>query len=275
MSIYAIGDIQGCANQLDALINKIQKISPDAKYWFAGDLVNRGPGSLKALRKVKSLGDKAISVLGNHDLHLLAVASGIRPMKAGDTLQDILDAPDCGELIDWVRHRPLAYGFENYLMVHAGVLPQWSAQKTLLLAKEVESVLQSDNWQEFLKEMYGNQPNYWDDSLTGMNRLRAIVNALTRLRFCDNEGIMDLANKTEKASIGYQRWFDVSNRVCQDKIIVFGHWSALGLVLQDRLIGLDTGCIWGGQLTAIRLSDRHRVSVICDEFPNPFLTLTQ
>lgn len=272
MTTYALGDIQGCQPQLQQLLAMIGRETPDAGLLFAGDLVNRGPASLEALRQVKALGDRAVSVLGNHDLHLLAVACGIRPMKAGDSIQPILDAPDRDALIDWVRHRPMAYAIgKGMLMVHAGVLPQWDMEKTLVLAHEVEAVLRGPDWKDFLAEMYGNSPDKWDDALTGSARLRCIVNGLTRLRFCTADGQMEFASKmgTETAPEGYMPWFEVPDRKTRHDTVVFGHWSTLGLLLRDNLVALDTGCVWGGKLTAVRLDDRALFQVDCPGFLEP------
>lgn len=272
MTTYALGDIQGCQPQLQQLLAMIGRETPDAGLLFAGDLVNRGPASLEALRQVKALGDRAVSVLGNHDLHLLAVACGIRPMKAGDSIQPILDAPDRDALIDWARHRPMAYAIgKGMLMVHAGVLPQWDMEKTLALAHEVEAVLRGPDWKDFLAEMYGNSPDKWDDALTGSARLRCIVNGLTRLRFCTADGQMEFASKmgTDTAPEGYMPWFDVPDRKTRHDTVVFGHWSTLGLLLRDNLVALDTGCVWGGKLTAVRLDDRALFQVDCPGFLEP------
>ena len=272
MTTYALGDIQGCQPQLQQLLAMIERETPDAGLLFAGDLVNRGPASLEALRQVKALGDRAVSVLGNHDWHLLAIACGIRPMKAGDSIQPILDAPDRDALIDWVRHRPMAYAIgEGMLMVHAGVLPQWDMEKTLALAHEVETVLRGPDWKDFLAEMYGNSPDKWDDALTGSARLRCIVNGLTRLRFCTADGQMEFASKmgTDTAPEGYMPWFEVPDRKTRHDTVVFGHWSTLGLMLRDNLLALDTGCVWGGKLTAVRLDDRALFQVDCPGFLEP------
>lgn len=272
MTTYALGDIQGCQPQLQQLLAMIGRETPDAGLLFAGDLVNRGPASLEALRQVKALGERAVSVLGNHDLHLLAVACGIRPMKAGDSIQPILDAPDRDALIDWVRHRPMAYAIgKGMLMVHAGVLPQWDMEKTLALAHEVEAVLRGPDWKDFLAEMYGNSPDKWDDALMGSARLRCIVNGLTRLRFCTADGQMEFASKmgTDTAPEGYMPWFDVPDRKTRHDTVVFGHWSTLGLLLRDNLVALDTGCVWGGKLTAVRLDDRALFQVDCPGFLEP------
>ncbi|MEO6922088.1 MAG: symmetrical bis(5'-nucleosyl)-tetraphosphatase [Collimonas sp.] len=268
---YAIGDLQGCYQSLVTLIDKIEAITPDARFIFVGDLVNRGPQSLQTLRLIRSLGERAQVVLGNHDLHLLAAAHGIRKLHRSDTLDEILNAPDREELLDWLRHRPLALLLQDHLFLHAGVLPQWSATKTMALAQEVTDMLQGPRWVDFLREMYGNQPLRWDDALKGNERLRCIVNALTRLRFCNKDGTMELAAK-ESAGIslpGYLPWFDAPQRQTADVTVVFGHWSTLGLVLRPNLIGLDTGCVWGGKLTAVRLADRALLQVSCPQAQRP------
>ncbi len=271
MTTYALGDIQGCQPQLHELLEIINRETPGAKLLFAGDLVNRGPNSLEALRQVKELDDRAVTVLGNHDLHLLAVAAGIQKMKPGDSIQPVLNAPDRDELIDWLRYRPMAYTDDGLLLVHAGVLPQWGLTKTMELAHEVEHVLRSSDWKDFLAEMYGNLPNRWSDSLTGTARLRCIVNGLTRLRFCTKEGEMEFASKmgTNEAPAGYLPWFDVPGRKTEKDTVVFGHWSTLGRHLRDHRIALDTGCVWGGKLTAVRLEDRALFQVDCPGFLEP------
>lgn len=267
MTTYAIGDIQGCHGSLLELFGCIEQQDPGAKLIFAGDLVNRGPGSRDTLRLIRSLGERAISVLGNHDLHLLAVANGIRPANDSDTLDDILNAPDREDLLTWLRQRPLAAQAEGCLVVHAGVLPDWTMAQTLALSKEVESALQSDDWLDFLRNMYGNMPDRWSDSLQGHDRLRCIVNALTRMRFCGIDGRMELGLKDTDGMppAGYLPWFDMPHRQTQDVTVVFGHWSTRGLVMRPRLIGLDTGCVWGGKLTAVRLADRKLVQVACPQ----------
>lgn len=271
MTTYAIGDVQGCSGRLEELLKQIQSACPAARFVFVGDLVNRGPGSLATLRQVRALGDAAQVVLGNHDLHLLAVAHGIRKPHASDTLDDILNAPDRDDLLDWLRRQPLAIFESGYLIVHAGVVPQWTAQKTLDLANEVESVLRGSDWVAFLKNMYGNLPNRWDDALEGADRLRCIVNALTRIRFCAADGTMELASSKgkEAALPGYMRWFDVPGRKSADVPVVFGHWSTLGLILRPDLISLDTGCLWGGKLSAVCLDDRSVIQVDCPQYQRP------
>lgn len=264
---YAIGDLQGCRSKLTELLDRIHAVCATPRLIFVGDLVNRGPESLATLREVRALGDTANVVLGNHDLHLLAVANGIRKPHRSDTLDDILNAPDRDELLDWLRRRPLAL-FENaHLLVHAGVLPQWTAQQTLDLAHEVETVLRGPDWVEFLKQMYGNAPARWDDALQGADRLRCIVNALTRIRFCTADGVMELATKGVETKLpGYMRWFEVPGRKTEDVTLVFGHWSTLGLILRPRLISLDTGCLWGGKLSAVCLEDRSLIQVDCPQY---------
>lgn len=270
MTTYAIGDVQGCHDRLEELLHAIRASSAEARFIFVGDLVNRGPHSLATLKLVRSLGDAARIVLGNHDLHLLAVAHGIRAAHRSDTLDPILQAPDRDELLDWLRRQPLAIFENGHLLVHAGVAPQWTAQQTLELAQEVESVLRGPQWVDFLRQMYGNTPARWDDGLQGADRLRCIVNALTRLRFCTADGTMDLASKgTETELPGYMRWFEVPGRKTEDVTVVFGHWSTLGLIMRPNLISLDTGCLWGGRLSAVCLEDRRPIQVDCPQYQRP------
>lgn len=271
MPTYAIGDAQGCGSRVVELVERIRTVTPDPRLLFVGDLVNRGPQSLATLREIRALDDRAQTVLGNHDLHLLAVAHGIRKTHRSDTLDDILQAPDRGELLDWLRRQPLAHFENGHLLVHAGVLPQWTAQKTLGLAHEVETVLRGPHWVDFLREMYGNAPAKWDDALQGADRLRCIVNALTRMRFCMADGTMDFSKSegADKAPAGHMPWFDVPGRKTADTTVVFGHWSMLGLVIRPNLIGLDTGCVWGGKLTAVCLEDRSLLQVDCPQYQKP------
>jgi bis(5'-nucleosyl)-tetraphosphatase (symmetrical) len=268
MKTYAIGDIQGCQPRLEELLERIRIVSPDAEFIFVGDLVNRGPRSLETLRRIRALGTSAQVVLGNHDLHLLAVAHGIRNAHRTDTLDEILDAPDRDELLDWLRKQPLALRKDHYLLVHAGVLPQWTAQQTLDLADEVQKVLSSPDWVAFLRQMYGNTPAKWNDALEGADRLRCIVNALTRIRFCSEDGTMEFGGtKGADADLpGYLRWFDVPGRKTDDVTVVFGHWSTLGLIMRPDIISLDTGCLWGGKLSAVCLQDRTVIQVDCPEY---------
>ena len=281
MKTYVIGDLQGCHEQALAILDHIREHAArdgvaEPSILFAGDLINRGPDSLATLRHVRKLamasGGLIDSVLGNHDLHMLAVAYGIRPEHKSDTLAEILHAPDREELIDWVRRRPLAIRIENHLLVHAGLLPQWSLQQAMLLAGEVEQMLRGAQVAEFLAEMYGNEPARWSEDLRGADRLRCIINAMTRLRFCTLDGVMDFKMKesgTADPSTGLMPWFEVPGRRSANSTVVFGHWSALGLTLTPNLIGLDSGCVWGGQLTAVCLEDRSVLQVQCPQFKEP------
>ena len=259
--IYAVGDVQGCAPSLKALVKKLPKKS---KMIFLGDLVNRGPNSLSALRQLKSLqeSDRAECILGNHDLHLLAIDAGLRNTKGLDTVDAILKAPDRKELINWIRNRPMALSNGKVLTVHAGVLPQWDLQQTIECAQEVEKALRSKSYKDFLANMYGNTPNKWSNSLKGYERLRLITNALTRMRFCTPSGQMEFESKEglESGPKGYIPWFNVPKRKTTDTLIYFGHWSTLGLLRRSNVIGLDTGCVWGGKLTALEIADSNKDS---------------
>ncbi|MCX7212114.1 MAG: symmetrical bis(5'-nucleosyl)-tetraphosphatase [Burkholderiales bacterium] len=266
----AIGDLQGCNARLGALLHRAD---PDNSrpLWFAGDLVNRGPHSLAALRRLRALGDRATVVLGNHDLHLLASATGVRKTHRSDTLGDIMLADDRPALLDWVRTRPLAHLADGHLMVHAGVFPQWTPEETVALAAEVQAVLSGPDWVDFLRVMYGNTPTRWSHSLSGDDRLRTIVNGLTRMRFIDAEGGMDFAVKegADAAPPGLTPWFDVPGRRTANVTVIFGHWSTLGLLIRPNLLGLDTGCVWGGSLTAVSLHDREVFQVKCHRERDP------
>ncbi len=267
-SIWMIGDVQGCCESLDALLAHPEITNdPQARFWFAGDLVNRGPQSLQTLRRIMSLGDRSVVLLGNHDLHLLAVAAGVRAPGKNDTLLDILTAPDAHDIIDWLRSRQLAHFEHGHLLVHAGVLPKWTVKKTLSLAAEVEGILHGKNWQKALQKMYGNDPVHWKDDHTGGKRFRVIVNALTRLRMCNAKGHMALSIKSSPTlrHEGLMPWFDVPGRATRDVTVVFGHWSTLGLMVRPEVICLDTGCVWGGHLTAIRLQDRKLIQIACHQ----------
>lgn len=259
MARYLIGDLQGCLDPLEALLDRLP-LEPDDTLWFAGDLVNRGPDSLGVLRCLMALAreGRVRCVLGNHDLHLLGVAEGLARLHRSDTLDALLAAPDRRELLDWLRHQPLAIVEDGFLLVHAGVVPQWTAAQTRACAAEVEAALQGPDWHTFLAAMYGNQPDRWDPALAGLPRLRMITNALTRMRLCNAEGRMDFAFKGElsHAPDGLMAWFDVPGRATADTQVLFGHWSALGLYLRPGLVGVDTGCVWGRALTAVRLEDR-------------------
>ena len=269
MATWAIGDLQGCYDPFRELLDKIDFEPSRDRLWLTGDLVNRGPKSLKTIRFVKSLGDSAITVLGNHDLHLLALAWDVRFSEDKfDSMWKILSAPDGEELLDWLRHRPLAHHSKklNSLLVHAGVLPSWSVSKTLRRAAEVESALRGIHFEKFLKRMYGDKPNQWSGDLKGYPRLRVIANALTRMRMIYPDGRL---NFTHNGSPGKARknlipWFDAKNPKWQGTRIVFGHWSALGLVVEPEYISVDTGCVWGRKLTAVRLNKKPKiVSVKC------------
>jgi bis(5'-nucleosyl)-tetraphosphatase (symmetrical) len=264
MSLYFIGDLQGCHEPLQRLLQRIDFSPSRDTIYLLGDLVNRGPDSLAVLRTVARLGDSAQSLLGNHDLHLLTVGYGLRQQHKGDTLDAILQAPDREELLDWLRHRHMAMHVQGWLMVHAGVLPQWTTARTLALAAEVEQALRGAQVVDFLSHMYGNTPLRWDDSLIGQDRLRVIVNALTRLRFCTPEGEMEFKAKgsAEATPAGYLPWFKVPGRLTADTPIAFGHWSTVGLdapdsqpVMRQNTLALDTGCVWGNCLTAAKLHD--------------------
>ena len=269
MALYAIGDLQGCLAPLERLVEALAFDPARDRLWFVGDLVNRGPDSLGCLRFVKSLGPAAITVLGNHDLHLLCVAEGIEKARPRDTLADVLAAPDRDELVDWLRRRPLMHVEGAYALVHAGLLPEWPVPKARALAGEVEAVLQGTGWRRFLSRLYGNHPERWDDGLEGDDRLRAIVNAMTRLRVCTREGAMDLSFKGEPGEKHAHRipWFEMPDRASATHTVVCGHWSAMGLRVSPKLLALDSGCVWGRSLTAVRLGDRRLWQAPCPESP--------
>ena len=270
---YLIGDLQGCCDALERLLQRLDFSASRDRLWLLGDLVNRGPESLATLRRLQGLGSAATCLLGNHDLHLLAVAHGVRPVHRSDTLQPILQAPDREPLLDWLRQQRLAVFEAGWLMVHAGVVPQWSRDDTLAAAAEVESVLRGPALPDFLQAMYGNEPARWSADLAGNDRLRFTVNVLTRLRFCTTDGTMDFKTKdgAGAAPEGFMPWFDVPGRRTADTPVAFGHWSTLGLLNQPMLLGLDTGCIWGGQLTAARVDGARRdiIQVDCEQAQRP------
>lgn len=279
MALYCIGDIQGCDGALGRLLDLIGFSASRDTVYLLGDLVNRGPDSAAVLRRCMAHGDALRPLLGNHDLHLLAAAHGARKPSRRDTLASILEAPDRDALLQWLRLQPLArqhvYGGTPLLMVHAGVLPAWTAAETLDMADEVHRVLQSADLPAFLQQMYGNTPDHWNASLTGPDRLRVIVNALTRLRFCSAQGVMDF-DSTESASAappGLMPWFDVPGRSTADTLIAFGHWSTLGWLNRPHCLGLDTGCVWGGCLSAVRfgssLDERELLQVRCEQAQAP------
>ena len=279
MANYFIGDIQGCDAAFARLLEQIDFSASRDTLYLLGDLVNRGPDSAGVLRRAMQLGDSVRALLGNHDLHLLAAAHGARHPSRRDTLSSILDAADRDAMLEWVREQPLARSFtlngEQMLMIHAGVLPQWTFDETLGYADEVQQMLRSPDLPEFLKQMYGNLPDRWSKDLHGADRLRVIINALTRLRFCSPDGVMDFES-TESAATppeGLMPWFDVPGRKTADKLVAFGHWSTLGLVNRPNLLALDTGCIWGGCLSAMRigatLADRELFDVQCEQAQKP------
>jgi len=265
---WVVGDVQGC---LASLLSLLERLPPTARLLFIGDLINRGPQSLATLRFVRSLGGRAEALLGNHDLHLLAVAAGIRRQHDDDTLTDILAAPDREQLLDWLRARPLALHESGALFVHAGVLPQWSVEQTLRLAGEIESRLRAPDYRTFLATMYGNRPAQWDDRLEGVDRARCVINALTRLRFVAADGTMDFAVKegTAAAPPGLLPWFDHPQRATRGTPVVFGHWSTLGMLVRDDAVCVDTGCVWGGALTALGWPSRRLVQVPCPQYRPP------
>ena len=258
MAHYAIGDIQGCHAELCQLLDLVAFSPAHDRLWLVGDLVNRGPGSLAVLREVKALGDSAVTVLGNHDLHLLTVAAGHRRPHRDDTIDDILAAPDRDELLHWLARQPLVVVEGETMMVHAGVLPQWTAATALMLSREVEAVLASDDAHRFLSVLYGDQPAAWRDDLAGDDRLRTIVNVCTRLRFCAADGTMEFREKRgrEHALPGFLPWFAHEHRRTARMLVLCGHWSTRELELAPNVMMLDSGCLWGGTLTAVSLPER-------------------
>jgi bis(5'-nucleosyl)-tetraphosphatase (symmetrical) len=265
MATYAIGDIQGCFNSLQRLLAHCAFDPATDRLWLVGDLVNRGPRSLETLRFVRDLGAAAITVLGNHDLSLLMAAEGFGKPGKGDTFDDILHAPDCDELLAWLRHQPLCHVEGRYCMVHAGLLPQWTTAQARALAGEVEAALIGADWRELMANLWGSEPAAWQDDLAGWPRLRVIVNAMTRTRFCSPDGVMNFRVKGEvaKAPAGCIPWFEVPGRRSADSVLITGHWSALGLKVTPNLLAIDSGCLWGGSLTAIRLEDQAILQVEC------------
>ena len=257
MATYAIGDIQGCHAELCELLALTGFAPASDRLWLVGDLVNRGPDSLRVLREVKALGEAAITVLGNHDLHLLIVAAAHRRPHRSDTLADVLAAPDRDELLAWLAARPLVHYEDERLLVHAGVLPSWTPATALMLGREVQAVMAGAGAREFLRELYGDEPRTWRDDLAGMDRLRAIVNVCTRLRFCTAEGTMEFREKRGAAFAppGFLPWFEHPGRRTAQVTVVCGHWSTLDLMLRPNVLMLDSGCVWGGALTAVRLDD--------------------
>lgn len=268
-NVWAIGDIQGCFDEFIDLVERIDACAVtqghDAKpiLWLVGDLINRGPKSLETMRWLMQNEARCRIVLGNHDLNFLAVAAGVRKSKSDDTLDALIDSPQRKQFVSWVRRQHLAHYEDGILMVHAGVLPQWDVAMTLAYAAEIEFRLQSSNWKSFLAQMYGNEPSQWRVDLKGPDRRRVSVNALTRLRFCNAAGVMELNSKESagRAPDGFLPWFAIPDRRTCEQTIVFGHWSTLGLMNSPRVISLDTGCVWGGSLTAINLASREFIQV--------------
>jgi bis(5'-nucleosyl)-tetraphosphatase (symmetrical) len=267
LTTYAIGDVQGCYDELRTLLDAIAFDPAADTLWLVGDLVNRGPKSAETLRLVKSLGDRAVCVLGNHDLALLVVAAGFAKPHRGDTVDDILNAPDRDELLEFLRTRKLMHVENGYAMVHAGLLPQWTIPQARSLAHEVESALAAND-DGLFRHMYGNTPDAWDDGLTGYDRLRTIINAMTRIRLVDPRGRMDFSHKTglDGAPAGFMPWFEAPGRRSAGTPIVCGHWAALGLMLEPDLLSIDTGCVWGRQLSALRLEDRRLFQTDCSAY---------
>ena len=265
---YLIGDVQGCCGALDRLLAKIDFSASRDHIFVLGDLVNRGPQSLETLRRLRGLGSSATCLLGNHDLNLLALAHGVRKPHKGDTIGEILDAPDRSEWLDWLRQRRMAVSAHGWLMVHAGVVPQWDVAQTLRLAGEVEALLRGDALAGFLPQMYGDQPARWSESLAGAERTRFVVNVLTRARFVAADGTLDLVTKEGIGGEpkGFYPWFEVPGRRTEGAPIAFGHWATLGLIDRPDLLALDTGCVWGRQLSAARIDGARReiIQVACD-----------
>lgn len=257
MTLYAVGDIQGCARSLERLLEALRFEPGRDRLWLVGDLVNRGPASLAALRLVAGLGEAATVVLGNHDLHLLAAAAGIRRPSPRDTFRDVLEAPDAAVLLDWLRRRPLLHvdRAARRVLVHAGIPPQWSVEQAEAAAREIEDVLRAPAWRDRLAEMYGDEPAVWSPGLSRADRRRYTINALTRMRFCDRSGRLDLRASGPPGSQapGLVPWFDVPGRAAADVHIVFGHWSALGVLQRPDVTAVDSGCVWGRELTAVPL----------------------
>ena len=271
--ILLVGDVQGCDEALGRLLEEAGFSPSRDRLVLLGDLVNRGPASRAVLERMAGYGSSAVSLLGNHDLHLLAVAHGVRPRRRGDTFDDVLDAPDAAQWLEWLRHQRMAHVEAGWLCVHAGLLPAWDGASTLALAAEVEAMLRGPGLAEFLPQMYGNTPARWDGALAGVERLRVIVNALTRLRLCTTDGTMDFEHKDGQRAppAGLMPWFQVPGRASEGEPIAFGHWSTLGLRLEPALLALDTGCVWGGALSAVRVDGGRQalLQVRCPQASRP------
>ena len=271
--IHLVGDLQGCCSAFDRLLAEIGFSPSRDRLVLLGDLVNRGPQSLAVLQRLRRLGDAATCLLGNHDLHLLAVAHGVRRPHRSDTLGEILASPERAAWLDWLRQRRMAWLEAGWLCVHAGVLPQWDAAQTLALAAEVEAMLAGPDLPAFLQVMYGNEPRCWDDELQGAERWRFVINTLTRIRFCTPAGELEFATKdgADAAPAGFMPWYQVPGRATAGQPVAFGHWSTLGLINQARLLAIDTGCVWGGALTAVRIDGGRRevVQVRCEQAQPP------
>ena len=271
MATYALGDIHGCWQTLQDLLRHIDFDREDDRLWLVGDLVNGGPDSLQVLRWAKQLEERAVTVLGNHDLHMLAVAHGAHELKPDDTFEDVLDADDSDALLDWLRRRPLMHRQDDWVMVHAGLLPQWSIEDALDAAHQVETRLRGPNLETFFDDMYGNEPRLWDDALEGIDRARLIINAMTRMRCVDGDGSLDFDYKETLAGVpeGLHPWFAHPTRRSREARIIFGHWSAIGYLHRNGVYAMDSGARWGGKLTALRLDDR-RVFQVESHRPSHF-----
>ncbi|MEL0610799.1 bis(5'-nucleosyl)-tetraphosphatase (symmetrical) ApaH [Vibrio echinoideorum] len=259
MSNYIVGDIQGCFDEFQLLLEKVNFDKQQDTLWVAGDLVARGPKSLETLRFIRSLGSAAKVVLGNHDLHLLAVSLGLFPAKPKDKTQPILDAEDRDQLLEWLRHQPLLQEHPEFVMSHAGISPLWNLERARIENREITALLKSDKWQWLIENMYSNMPDLWNQNLEGIERYRYAINSLTRMRFCFTDGRLDMVCKLPPNEITTEPlvpWFDLKQRIKLDKTVLFGHWAALEGYSGKEVIGLDTGCVWGGQLTALRWEDK-------------------
>jgi len=267
MATLAIGDVQGCYDQLMRLLESARYDERRDVLWFVGDLVNRGPQSLATVRFVRGLGERAVTVLGNHDLNLLAVAEGIRKPHRGDTNGDILAAPDRDDLMAWLRRQKLLHVENGYAMVHAGLLPQWTISQAAALAREVEAALRAPGYRQFLRDMYGNEPARWRDDLAGTERLRIVVNAMARMRLTSADGALELNYKMglDRVPKGYLPWYDAPQRASRGITILFGHWASHGVLVREDVVCLDSGCVWGRALSALRLEDRRLFSCDCPE----------